>query len=226
LDFKPLMTPLLKTDLHCHTIFSHDSLLPVEQLIAVARKRGLDKIAITDHNTIRGALLAKSLDPDLVIVGEEILTTRGEILAFFVTEEIPARLEPSEVITRLRDQGAFISVSHPFDLMRHGWQLQDLEEIIPYVDAIETFNSRCLSSDINDQACQYAVNHTLLGTTGSDAHSKPEIGKAYQSIPSFSDSAMLKSALAQAEVHASLSSPFIHLTSTWAKICKNSFPHR
>jgi predicted metal-dependent phosphoesterase TrpH len=220
------MTLLLKTDLHCHTIFSHDSLLPVEKLIAIARKRGLDKIAITDHNTIRGAMLAKSIAPEFVIIGEEILTTRGEILAFFVTEEIPARLEPNEVIKRLRDQGAFISVSHPFDLMRHGWPLPDLEAIAPYVDAIETFNSRCMSADINDQACQYAIAHGLLGTVGSDAHSKPEIGKAYQLIPSFSDSAMLKTALVQAEVHASLSSPFIHLTSTWAKICKNSFPHR
>lgn len=214
------MTPLLKTDLHCHSIYSHDSLLPLERLIASARKLGLDRVAITDHNTIRGAVLAKQMAPDLVIIGEEILTSQGEILAFFVTEEIPPRLPPLEVIKRLRDQGAFISVSHPFDLIRHGWPLPELETIIPYVDAIETFNSRCMSADINDQANAYAHAHYLLGTTGSDAHSWMEMGKAFQLLPAFSDPASLKAALQQTEVHASLSSPFIHLTSTWAKIQK------
>lgn len=214
------MTPLLKTDLHCHSIYSHDSLLPLERLIASARKLGLDRVAITDHNTIRGAVLAKQMAPDLVIIGEEILTSQGEILAFFVTEEIPPRLPPLEVIKRLRDQGAFISVSHPFDLIRHGWPLPELETIIPYVDAIETFNSRCMSADINEQANAYAHANYLLGTTGSDAHSWMEMGKAFQLLPAFSDPASLKAALQQTEVHASLSSPFIHLTSTWAKIQK------
>ncbi len=77
-------------------------------------------MVVTDHNTIAGARAAQELDPELVIVGEEIKTTRGEILAFFVSEEVPAGLTPQETIARLKDQGAFISVSHPFDIYRGG----------------------------------------------------------------------------------------------------------
>ena len=102
-------------EFHCHTNFSKDSLTEPVDLVKAARRKGIDRLVITDHNSIGGARAAQALDPELVIVGEEILTTRGEILAAFVKEEIPARLSPQETIKRLKDQGAFISVSHPFD---------------------------------------------------------------------------------------------------------------
>jgi len=104
----------LRVEFHCHTIYSKDSLVPPKKLVEAARRKGLDRLIVTDHNNIGGALEAKRLDPELVIVGEEILTPRGEFLAAFVSQEIPAGLEPLEVLRRLREQGAFISVSHPF----------------------------------------------------------------------------------------------------------------
>ena len=73
-----------KVDLHSHTIYSRDCLTPVAALIERARALGLDKIAVTEHNNLDGALAAKKLAPDLVIVGEEIKTTHGEIIAYFV----------------------------------------------------------------------------------------------------------------------------------------------
>jgi predicted metal-dependent phosphoesterase TrpH len=125
-------------EFHCHTMASKDSLTKPKDLIATARRRGIDRLIITDHNTTAGAMIAKDLDPELVIVGEEIMTTKGEILAAYVAEEIPAGLSPQEVLKHLRDQGAFISVSHPFDSMRAGgWKESDLLEILPFVDAIE-----------------------------------------------------------------------------------------
>src|SRR5512143_1731327 len=120
----------LRVEFHCHTIFSKDSLTRPEQLVRAARQKGLTRVIVTDHNNIGGALRAKQVDPELIIVGEEIMTDRGEILAAFVTEEIPAGLTPQETIRRLRNQGAFISVSHPFDQFRSGgWKLVDLLEI-------------------------------------------------------------------------------------------------
>ncbi len=108
----------LFTEFHCHTNASKDSLTRPKDLIRAARQKSIDRLIITDHNTIAGARAAQALDPELVIVGEEIMTTRGEILASFLREEIPPSLTPQETIRRLRDQGAFISVSHPFDKLR------------------------------------------------------------------------------------------------------------
>ena len=144
---------MLRVEFHSHTHASKDSLTPPADLIAAARRKGIDRLIITDHNTIAGARMAQALDPELVIVGEEIMTTRGEILASFVTEEIPPLLSPNETIRRLKDQGAFISVSHPFDRLRSGaWREEDLLEILPQVDAIEVYNSRCMFPRFNRAA--------------------------------------------------------------------------
>ncbi|MEM6282248.1 MAG: PHP domain-containing protein, partial [Chloroflexota bacterium] len=118
-------------ELHSHTCWSTDCLVKFDAIMRVCEERGIDKIAITDHNTADGALAFQKIAPDLVIVGEEIFTTQGELLAFFVRETIPKGLTPEETIKRLRDQGAFISVSHPFDKYRKGaWRKDDLDRII------------------------------------------------------------------------------------------------
>ncbi|HAV76536.1 MAG TPA: histidinol-phosphatase, partial [Anaerolineae bacterium] len=144
------MHEMIRVEFHCHTIISDDSLTLPLDLVEVCRRKGIDRVVVTDHNRIAGAQAAKKLDPELVIVGEEILTTRGEILAAYVTEEVPPYLSPRETIKRLRDQGAFISVSHPFDRMRKGgWMEDDLLEIISDVDAIEVYNSRCMNPKFN-----------------------------------------------------------------------------
>ncbi len=118
-----------------------DSLTTPQAIIAAARRSGLGRLVITDHNSIQGARIARRLAPDLVIVGEEIMTQSGELLAAFVEEEIPEGLPVKDAIQRLRQQGAFISVSHPFDRARSGFALPDLDEIAPLVDAIEVYNA-------------------------------------------------------------------------------------
>src|SRR5512145_324606 len=166
-------------EFHCHTIFSKDSLTRPEDLVRTCRRKGIDRVVVTDHNTIAGARAAQAIDPELVIVGEEIATTRGEILAAFVTEEIPKGLTPQETIRRLKQQDAFISVSHPFDEWRSGhWQEEDLLEILPEVDAIEVYNSRCVLPRFNEKAQQLAEKLHLAGTVGSDAHAAFELGQS------------------------------------------------
>ena len=116
---------MFRVEFHCHTIFSKDSLTRPRDLVETCRRKGIDRVIVTDHNSIAGAQAAQVLDPELVIVGEEIMTTRGEILAAFVQDEIPAGLSPQETIHRLKEQGAFISVSHPFDKLRSGGWKED-----------------------------------------------------------------------------------------------------
>ena len=211
-----------RTDFHIHTNASPDSLTTPHQLLAAARRKGIHRLVICDHNTIAGALKAKALDPQTFIVGEEIMTTRGEILAFFVTEEIPPGLSPKEVIARLKDQDAFISISHPFDPTRKGgWQIGALLEIIPEIDAIETFNARCIWPGYNWRASAFAREHQLLGTHGSDAHTAFEIGRGSLLVPPFDDTASLRVSLRRAvSPRLILSMPWVHFTSRYASWVK------
>lgn len=212
---------MLTLEFHCHTNASKDSLTRPEDLIRAARKKGLDRLVITDHNTISGALAAQKLDPELVVVGEEIMTTRGEILAAFVQEEIPAGLTPGETLRRLKDQGAFISVSHPFDELRKGgWKEADLLEIIPHVDAIEVFNSRCMDPRFNRRAKAFAEKHNLAGTVGSDAHAVFEVGKAVMALDQFQSPEEMRNVIRGARFKTKLSPWWVHLVSRYASMKK------
>lgn len=212
---------LLRLEFHCHTNASKDSLTRPADLIRIARQKGLDRLVITDHNSIAGAKAAQALDPELVIVGEEIMTTRGEILAAFVQEEIPAGLTPQETLRRLKEQGAFISVSHPYDTHRKGgWEEVDLLEIIPNVDAIEVFNSRCLDPRFNHKAKAFAEKHNLPGTVGSDAHAAFEVGRSILLLSPFTGPDEMRKVIRQAQVKTKVSPWWVHLVSRYASIKK------
>jgi predicted metal-dependent phosphoesterase TrpH len=209
---------LFKTEFHCHTNYSKDSLVTLRDLVTTCRKKGIQRLVVTDHNAIVGALQAHELDPTLFIVGEEIMTQQGELLAIFVQELVPAGLPASEAIALLRSQGAFISVSHPFDSARSGhWRTEDLLSITPKIDAIEIFNSRCISPNSNILAADFSYKHHLPGTVGSDSHSLREVGTSTLTLPDFHDAATLKSALMMAEPHVRLSGPWVHFYSIYAR---------
>jgi len=210
-----------RVEFHCHTNYSRDSLTSPRLLVETCRRKGIDRVVVTDHNTIRGALEAQALDPGRVVVGEEIMTTRGEILAAFVKAEIPAGLSPQETIRRLRDQSAFISVSHPFDTFRSGsWELDDLRAILPLVDAIEVYNSRCMFPWFNRRARRFARRHGLAGTVGSDAHTALELGRATLALPPFSGPDELRAVIRYGLAQTRWSPPWIHLTSRYATLRK------
>ena len=215
-----------KVDLHSHTICSKDCLTRAADLITRARAVGLDKIAVTEHNRLDGALAAKRLAPDLVIVGEEIMTTHGEIIAYFVSEVVPRGLSPQETIRRLRDQGAVISIPHPLDsLRRSAMRLENVLSVIDDVDALEILNARCVRPADNLAAAQLAQKHAKLVTAGSDAHTLFEVGRCYLEMPSFEDNATsFLAALAHAK-SAGIISPFWpHFASTYAKWRKRFVP--
>ncbi|MEX1018176.1 MAG: PHP domain-containing protein [Litorilinea sp.] len=208
-----------KVDLHSHTVYSKDCLTRPADLIERARARGLHKIAVTEHNNVAGARAAKQLAPDLVIVGEEIKTTEGEIIAYFVREEVPAGLTPKETIKRLRDQGAVISIPHPLDSLRgSAMGLKSVMGIIKQVDALEVLNARCVRPQDNAAAVELARQHGKLVTAGSDAHTLYEVGRAWLEMPPFDDDpASFLVALRQAQVAGGVSPFWPHLASTYAK---------
>ena len=211
----------VRVELHLHTRRSKDSLVSIEDLLKRCDQVGIDKVAITDHNQIENARKTKAMFPDRVIVGEEIETTRGELIGYFMTELVPPGLEPMAAIDRLRAQGALISVAHPFDTTRtQHWAEDELEAIATYVDAIETFNARCLSNKPNQAAEDFAKKHGLQETVGSDAHSLWEVGRAYLTMPGFADAAGFAAGLPKAEKTTRLSSPLVHLFSRYAVLNK------
>jgi predicted metal-dependent phosphoesterase TrpH len=211
----------LLVEFHCHTEASKDSLTRPADLVAAARHKGVDRVVVTDHNSIAGAIAAHALDPQRIIVGEEIMTTKGELLAAYVTEQIPAGLSPLETIRRLRGQNAFISVSHPFDVMRNGhWAEADLLEILPLVDAIEVFNSRCFSDQFNRQAKALAEKYNIPGTVGSDAHAAFELGQSLLRLDPFDGPQELRRVIRAGVPLVKRSAWWVHLVSRYASARK------
>jgi len=191
---------LITVEFHCHTIYSNDSRSHLDALIRTARERGIERLAITDHNTIEGALRAKELAPELIIIGEEVLTERGELIAYYMQEEIPKGLTVAETLKRMKAQNAFISIPHPFDLWRHGWPLEELIELLPEVDALEVFNARCLRKIHNEKALTFARARGLPMLAGSDAHSLAELGLALTRLPAFNNAEELRTAVRDTEI--------------------------
>jgi hypothetical protein len=121
----------------------------------------------------------------------------------------------------LKDQGAFISVAHPFDQRRKGhWREEDLLEILPEVDAIEVYNSRCMQPHYNTQARRFAEKHNVAGTVGSDAHAAFELGRSLMLLEPFEGPEGLRSVIRTGIPKVRWSPPWIHLTSRYATVYK------
>jgi len=202
---------IVKAELHCHSSYSPDSINCLERLLQTAHDNGVQRLCITDHNTIQGAVKAHEMDKELVVVSEEVQTTSGEIIAYFLEEEIPQGLSPQETIALMRAQGAFISLPHPCDAFRANWKAGELERILPLVDAVEVFNARCFKTEFNEKAAQLAEQWKLPFTVGSDAHTYPEVGLATLTLPDFHSAAELKVSLRQAQIHAERLTSIEHL---------------
>jgi predicted metal-dependent phosphoesterase TrpH len=208
----------MRLDLHCHTRFSRDSLTTFEALLCRMDQRGLDVVAITDHNTIAGAQAFSARAADRFIIGEEIKTTDGELLALFLKERVPPGLSLAETIARVHDQGGLAGPSHPLDRLRgEAIGLHKLRAIRAELDFMEIFNARTILPADNRRAREQAVRWGLPGSAGSDAHTPSEVGRVYIELPCFEGQQDFLDCLAQAQVGGRLSSPLVHAISTFAR---------
>jgi len=184
--------------------------LPLE-LVDRAHETRLDRIAVTDHGTIEGALIARDAAPDLVIVGEEIrCRCHTELIGLFLHERIPQRLPIAEVVARIRDQGGVIYAPHPFAYARQ-W-VRRAQRALDVADAVEAINARAFLPIWNQAAWRAAARRGIPMAAGSDAHFGFEIGRAYAEMPAFEDRDGFKRALlASRPVKVTTSSPALHV---------------
>jgi predicted metal-dependent phosphoesterase TrpH len=161
-------------DLHIHSKYSGDCTMEPAIILKVAKKKGLDGIAVTDHLTIKGGIETRKLnnDPDfLVIVGSEVETDdKADLIGLFLEEEIEST-KTVDVITEIKVQGGLVLWAHPF---RFGKNLLS-GDVIPQVDLIEGFNSKT-SASRNALAQQLAREYGKPIIGASDAHQAFEIG--------------------------------------------------
>ncbi|MBX5468445.1 MAG: CehA/McbA family metallohydrolase [Thermoleophilaceae bacterium] len=163
----------IHVDLHMHTDHSHDCATRVETLIETAARRGLDAIAVTDHNEVSGALEARERANGRVkvIVGEEVKTAdQGEVIGLFIEEKIPRGMTLQETIAEIRRQGGLVYVPHPFDRMHAVPDYEYLLEVVEDIDAIEVFNPRVAFSAFNEEAARFAAKYRIPAGAGSDSH--------------------------------------------------------
>ena len=172
-------------DLHCHTSASFDSLSKPQSVVRAAAERGLTHLAITDHDRLEGALEARAAASDdlHVIIGQEVRTSAGDLIGLFLERPIPSGLAPHEAAQLIHDQGGVVGVAHPFDRFRagagrKGWETE-LEQLVPLLDYVETWNARLMVGDGNQRAAEFAAANSLAGAAVSDAHTVLEVGVAY-----------------------------------------------
>ena len=164
----------LKIDLHIHTCYSNDSSITLKQVVSYAKKRGLDGIAITDHNTIEGALKLKTKEI-LIVPGIEISTIEGHVLGINITVQIPPKRGMEETIERIHEAGGIAIAPHPTAF----YKSPPSRKVKSY-DAIEVMNASSVPFSI--LTCfnkKFAYELRLPQTGGSDSHYAPEIGSAY-----------------------------------------------
>ena len=212
----------LRIDLHVHTQYSPDSLTSPARLIDRCVATGIECVAITDHNTISGALQIRDMAQIPVIIGEEIGTRDGEIIGLFLKEVIPRDLSAVDTVKLIKDQGGLVSIPHPFDHFRRSVINPDaLDSITPYIDIIEVFNARNTLDSDNERAYQMSVREGIIGSAVTDSHTLIEIGRSYVDIDDFDGTPYgLMSVLRNGKLVKKKINPLIHVVTTVTKLRK------
>lgn len=164
--------------MHVHTYLSPDALTTPREMIRITKKRNIDYVCLTDHDSIESWEKFKGVN---IIQGVEktIIEENGNkfhLLCYFLNEEIKSQ-NFNEVIDSVKEQDGFTSIAHPFDTPRAAPSNVDL--YCDKVNALECLNSRMRTKKGNEMALNYAKSRELVRTAGSDAHHYSEIGNAY-----------------------------------------------
>jgi predicted metal-dependent phosphoesterase TrpH len=212
---------MLKADFHIHTKYSMDCHNELEDIVKRCQKLGLTCIAIADHDAVEGGLELQKIAPFKVIVAEEIQTYNGEVMGMFLKKRIASGIPIEKAVAAIKEQGGLVNIPHPFDPMR-GLRLNadEFNRLAPQIDLIEVFNARVPNTQTNTKAENFAKEHNLPGTAGSDSHSIIELGSVAVTMNDFNTPAEFLTALRTATIDGKRASPFVHFHSTLAKIKK------
>jgi predicted metal-dependent phosphoesterase TrpH len=173
---------MYKVDLHTHSTASPDGGITEVQYRKALESGLLDCIAVTDHNRIDYAQSLQASLGEQIIVGEEIMSSGGEIIGLFLTSVIPAGLTPQETITQIKDQGGLVYVPHPFETIRKGLHPGILDELVDHIDAIEVCNGRAFIQNRSEQAVVWARLNHVVPIASSDAHGFHGLGRTYMQM--------------------------------------------
>jgi len=214
-------------DLHCHTSSSFDSLASPAAVMRAAASRGLTHLAITDHDRIDGALRARDAAPDglTVIVGEEVKTADGDLVAVFIEQLVPPGLSAAETIAAIREQGGLVGVPHPFDRLRGYGRKSgaDVADIAGDIDWIDAYNARVVGGSANERAATFARERGLPGICASDSHTVLEVGVSYNSVVGDPGTpAGLLAALADVDMHPSHATYYVRAWTPLAKLIQST----
>jgi hypothetical protein len=172
--------PPLKFDLHVHTVRSYDGHIRIEDLPSVIKAKGLDGIAVTEHDNFD----PPSFSQVVILPGIEISSRDGHIIGLGVHEKIPPRLSADETIQRIHDQGGVAIIPHPHDPV---CECVKIAELKTRPDAVEVINADALSFHLSRWlARRDARKFRLPGVAGSDSHIPQTIGDAYTIVESAS----------------------------------------
>jgi predicted metal-dependent phosphoesterase TrpH len=144
---------------------------------------GLSPVFLTDHDTIDGALKLRA--PGVrVVVGEEIVTTEGELIGLFLTERVPTGLSSEDAVGLIKAQGGLVYLEHPYDSSRRHLTEEAIEKLADMIDIVEVFNGRS-DERANRRAKDLCETLGAAPGAGSDAHTLGEIGSVYLEMEEF-----------------------------------------
>ena len=176
---------MLKLDSHIHSQYSSDCLTKIDDIIDKSIASGLDIIAISDHNNIRGSEIAiekTASNEDLLVVPSlEVSSLEGHIVGFGCTDLIPSNLSAHETIDRIHDNGGLAIIPHPYCFYRHGLFCKANPSTLNF-DAIETKNARFIIGYCNSKALKLSKLNKIPSLGASDSHFIDFLGDCYSNI--------------------------------------------
>ncbi len=164
-------------DMHMHEMrYSGDSFLKLEQMVELAKWRGLDGICITDHDSMGLKEFAEEYTEKTgfpIFVGIEYFSLQGDIVAFGIEDYPKERIEAQEFVSYVQSQGGMCFSAHPFRNNNRG--LEENLRVVKGLDGVEVLNGSTLY-EANRKAADYAKELNLAMLGSSDCHVPEKLG--------------------------------------------------
>ncbi len=218
-----------RADLHMHTNLGDGTASPT-RVLGEARRRGLDVIAVTDHDHMEGArrvaeLLARESEvetgadqlPIQLIMGCEVTTRDGHFLGLFMREPVPMLRRIEDTIDAIKAQGGLCIVPHPMGRLVPSLSRRKIEDLLNrgfVLDGIELYNPSPANARVRDDVRRLNDDWGLAATGGSDAHFWQHIGAAYTLFPGRTPDDLRQAILARATRDGGQECPPAHLPVT------------